>query len=192
MLARYGHWLEGVVHGDFGKQIVGEDTVTSEIKRRIGVSLRLLLLGTIFGAVGGVLVGVLGAVRQRKPADIASTFASYVLLASPTVVVIIVVQTLFFLPYVVPFVAGVLIWARMLGAGFHRLAQRSAQAYRHRKATGLAPGPDWIYPGLVLMGLWGIGAGLNRLPGGPQGHPHRALRRRPHRRRRMRGDSWRQ
>jgi peptide/nickel transport system permease protein len=95
VLTRYGHWISGVVHGDFGKQIVGEDTVTSEMRRRIGVSLRLLLLGTIFGAVGGVLVGVLGAVRQRKPADVASTFASYVLLASPTVVVIIVVQTIF-------------------------------------------------------------------------------------------------
>lgn len=95
VLVRYERWLKGVVHGNFGKQIVGEDTVASEMKRRIGVSLRLLLLGTIFGAVGGVLVGVLGAVRQRKPADVASTFASYVLLASPTVVVIIVVQTIF-------------------------------------------------------------------------------------------------
>ena len=70
VLVRYGRWLKGVVHGDFGKQIVGEDTVSSEMKRRIGVSLRLLLLGTIFGAVGGVLVGVLGAVRQRKPVDV--------------------------------------------------------------------------------------------------------------------------
>jgi peptide/nickel transport system permease protein len=95
VLVRYGHWLKGIAHGDFGKQIVGEEQVTSEMKRRIGVSLRLLLLGTVFGAVGGVLIGVLGAVRQRKPADVASTFASYVLLASPTVVVIIVVQTIF-------------------------------------------------------------------------------------------------
>ncbi|MDQ2957824.1 MAG: ABC transporter permease [Actinomycetota bacterium] len=95
VLTRYEHWLGGVVHGNFGKQIVGEDTVASEMKRRIGVSLRLLLAGTIFGAVGGVLVGVLGAVRQRKPVDVGSTFLSYVLLASPTVVVIIVVQTVF-------------------------------------------------------------------------------------------------
>jgi peptide/nickel transport system permease protein len=95
VLTRYEHWLTGVLHGDFGKQIVGEDTVASEMKRRIGVSLRLLLLGTVFGAVGGVLVGVLGAVRQRKPIDVGSTFFSYVLLASPTVVVIIVVQFIF-------------------------------------------------------------------------------------------------
>jgi peptide/nickel transport system permease protein len=95
VLQRYGTWISGVVQGDFGKQIVGETQVTDEIKRRAGVSLRLLLLGTVFGAIGGVLVGVLGAVRQRKPVDIGSTVLSYVLLASPTVVVIVVVQTVF-------------------------------------------------------------------------------------------------
>jgi peptide/nickel transport system permease protein len=68
VLQRYGHWISGVVHGDFGKRIVGEDTVASELGRRIGVSLRLLLIGTTLGAIGGVLVGVLGAVRQRRPA----------------------------------------------------------------------------------------------------------------------------
>jgi peptide/nickel transport system permease protein len=95
VLVRYGHWLKGVVHGDFGVKIVGDEKVTTEMKRRIGVSLRLLLLGTVFGAVGGVLIGVLGAVRQRKPVDVVSTVGSYVLLAAPTVVTIIVVQTVF-------------------------------------------------------------------------------------------------
>lgn len=95
VLVRYGHWISGVVQGDFGKRIVGEDTISSEMTRRIGVSLRLLLIGTTLGAVLGVLVGVLGAVRQRKPVDVVSTAASYVILASPVVVVIIMVQTLF-------------------------------------------------------------------------------------------------
>lgn len=95
VLVRYGRWLKGISHGDFGKVIVGDENVSTEIKRRAGVSLRLLLLGTIFGAVGGVLVGVVGAVRQRKPFDVASTAASYVILAAPTVVVIVVVQSVF-------------------------------------------------------------------------------------------------
>ena len=95
VLTRYRHWVAGVVHGDFGKQITGEEQISSEMGRRIGVSLRLLLIGTTLGAVLGILIGVLGAVRQRKPSDIGSTVASYVLLASPTVVVIIIVQTIF-------------------------------------------------------------------------------------------------
>lgn len=95
VLIRYGRWLKGVSHGDFGKVIVGDENVSTEIKRRAGVSLRLLLLGTIVGAVLGVLIGVFGAVRQRKPFDSISTVVSYVVLASPTVVSIIVIQTFF-------------------------------------------------------------------------------------------------
>ncbi|MCW2491451.1 MAG: glutathione transport system permease protein [Pseudonocardiales bacterium] len=95
VLVRYGHWLNGVAHGDFGKVIQGEEPVSSELKRRIGVSLRLLFFGTVLGAVFGVLIGVVGAVRQRKPVDVVGTVGSYILLATPTVVIIIVVQTIF-------------------------------------------------------------------------------------------------
>ena len=95
VLVRYGHWVAGVLHGDFGKKIVGEEAVSTELKRRVGVSLRLLLVGTTLGAVFGVLIGVIGAVRQRRPVDVVTTVGSYVLLATPTVVIIIVVQTIF-------------------------------------------------------------------------------------------------
>jgi ABC-type sugar transport system permease subunit len=67
-------------------------------------------------------------------------------------------RTLFFLPYVVPFVAGVLVWNQMLGQdGWYDAALRF---------IGWSNPPDWlfdttfIYPGLVLMGIWGIGAGI--------------------------------
>ena len=69
-----------------------------------------------------------------------------------------VMRTLFFLPYVVPFVAGVLVWNQMLGQeGWLNAVLRFA---------GWSSPPDWlydttfIYPGLVLMGIWGIGAGI--------------------------------
>src|SRR6185503_5959511 len=39
VLVRYERWLKGVVHGDFGIQIVGDEKITTEMKRRIGVSL---------------------------------------------------------------------------------------------------------------------------------------------------------
>jgi ABC-type sugar transport system permease subunit len=69
-----------------------------------------------------------------------------------------IMRSLFFLPYVVPFVAGVLVWEQMLGDrgwinGVLRL-------------VGLEQPPSWlfdvgwIYPALVLMGIWGIGAGI--------------------------------
>jgi multiple sugar transport system permease protein len=69
-----------------------------------------------------------------------------------------VMRTLFFLPYVVPFVAGVFIWRAMLGQdGWINEALRF---------LGWSSPPDWlfdtafIYPGLVLIGIWGVGAGV--------------------------------
>ena len=69
-----------------------------------------------------------------------------------------IMRALFFMPYVVPFVAGVLIWNQMLGTeGWINDVLRF---------LGWSTPPDWlydttwIYPGLVLMGIWGIGAGI--------------------------------
>ena len=59
---RYGHWVAGVVHGDFGTTIGGQP-VTDELWRRIGVSLRLLVIGSVVGTVIGVVVGAWGAIR---------------------------------------------------------------------------------------------------------------------------------
>jgi ABC-type sugar transport system permease subunit len=79
-------------------------------------------------------------------------------------------RVLFFLPYVVPFVAGVFIWREMLSAD-------SGWIDGFLKAIGIAKPPDWlqdptwIYPGLVLMGLWGIGAGIIVYLAGLKGIP---------------------
>ena len=79
-------------------------------------------------------------------------------------------RVLFFLPYVVPFVAGVFIWQSMLNAdtGWVNILL---------KAIGISKPPDWledptwIYPGLVIMGLWGIGAGVIVYLAGLRGIP---------------------
>ena len=81
-----------------------------------------------------------------------------------------VFRVLFFLPYVVPFVAGVLIWGGMLGAD-------TGWIDGFLKFIGIAHPPDWlqdptwIYPGLVIMGLWGIGAGMIVYLAGLKGIP---------------------
>jgi ABC-type sugar transport system permease subunit len=69
-----------------------------------------------------------------------------------------VMRTLFFAPYVVPFVAGVLIWNQMLGP--------SGWFNEGLKLLGWSDPPAWfyderwIYPGFAIIGLWGIGAGI--------------------------------
>lgn len=79
-------------------------------------------------------------------------------------------RVLFFLPYVVPFVAGVFIWSGMLSADTGWLNGAL-------KFIGIAHPPDWlqdpawIYPGLVIMGIWGIGGGMIVYLAGLKGIP---------------------
>ncbi|WP_326823911.1 ABC transporter permease [Streptosporangium sp. NBC_01756] len=79
---RFGSWAAGVVTGDLG-QTIDDTSVNDEFGRRIGVSLRLLLIGTIVGTVVGVLAGAWGAVRQYRFSDRAITVISFVLLSTP-------------------------------------------------------------------------------------------------------------
>src|SRR5690625_5857700 len=53
---------------------------------RAGVSLRLLIIGAVLAALLGVAAGVWGAVRQYKASDQVISYASYVLISTPTFV----------------------------------------------------------------------------------------------------------
>jgi peptide/nickel transport system permease protein len=82
LLERFGVWITDLAHGDLGQMVNGGD-VREEMGRRIGVTVRLVVVGAVLGGFFGVLVGVLGAVRQYKPSDYISTALSFVLLATP-------------------------------------------------------------------------------------------------------------
>jgi multiple sugar transport system permease protein len=79
-------------------------------------------------------------------------------------------RILFFMPYVVPFVAGVLIWQSMLNpdSGWIDLALKSLGV---ADPPNWLQDPAWIYPGLVLLGVWGIGGGVIVYLAGLKGIP---------------------
>jgi peptide/nickel transport system permease protein len=83
---RFGVWAAGVLHGDFGVTVTSQP-ITDELWRRVGVSLRLFLAGTILGVAVGVLVGVISAIRQYKITDHVATFFSFLLLSTPVFVI---------------------------------------------------------------------------------------------------------
>lgn len=91
ILTRYAHWINGVLHGNLGIEISG-DSVASDMARRVGVSTRLLALSTVIGAVGGVIVGVWGAVRQYRFFDRLSTSLSLLIIAMPVFTLAILLQ----------------------------------------------------------------------------------------------------
>lgn len=87
IIVRLWNWLVNLfTKFSLGTTIGGQD-VMSEIAVRAGTSLRLLLIGSILGAILGVLIGVLGAVRQYRASDQISTYTSYLIFATPTFVI---------------------------------------------------------------------------------------------------------
>ena len=82
LIERYVHWMDGVLHGDFGKTVTG-GSINDELGSRALVSLRLLLLGSIIGAVLGVLVGVVSAIKQYRFTDRFFTGFSFFFIATP-------------------------------------------------------------------------------------------------------------
>jgi ABC-type sugar transport system permease subunit len=81
-----------------------------------------------------------------------------------------VFRVLFFLPYVVPFVAAVFIWGGMLNpeTGWINLM---LEAMGVENPPPWLEDPNWVYPGLALMGVWGIGAGIVVYLAGLKGVP---------------------
>ncbi|MFD8595152.1 ABC transporter permease [Kitasatospora sp. NPDC059646] len=83
VVERFGTWANGVLlHADLGRTIHGTD-VNDEFGRRIWVSLRLLLVGSVLGMLLGVAAGAWSAVRQYRLSDRALTVLSFVLLSTP-------------------------------------------------------------------------------------------------------------
>jgi glutathione transport system permease protein len=85
IMERFGRWVDGVVHSDMGQTVDG-GSVNAEMGRRIGVSLRLLLIGSLLGTFVGIGAGAYSAVRQYGFADHSMTLVSFVILSIPTVV----------------------------------------------------------------------------------------------------------
>jgi peptide/nickel transport system permease protein len=74
------------VRGDFGTTNAGQP-VSAELWRRIGVSLRLLIIGSVLGTVIGVVVGAWGAIRQYRLSDRVITVLSLLVISTPTFVI---------------------------------------------------------------------------------------------------------
>ena len=78
-------------------------------------------------------------------------------------------QTFFFMPYIIPFVAALFAWGAMLNAEAGWL--NGILSWFGIQGPDWLNDQTWIYPGLVVIGLWGIGsaiiinlAGLQNVP----------------------------
>jgi peptide/nickel transport system permease protein len=88
LIERTWVWFTNLFHGDLG-QTINNHAVTEALSVRAGVSLQLLLIGSIIGAILGVVLGIWGAVAQYKASDQVVTYISYLVFATPTFVLAI-------------------------------------------------------------------------------------------------------
>jgi peptide/nickel transport system permease protein len=91
LLVRYLSWASGVAHGDFGRTL-DDLPAGTEMGRRIGVSLRLLLLGVLLGNVIGAGLGTVGATGRHVVLDRVIAVGGFTVLAIPVVVLATVAQ----------------------------------------------------------------------------------------------------
>lgn len=79
---RYVDWLSGIVRGDFGQNIDGQD-VWALLSQAMVTTFRLVLLASVLAILLGILVGIITAVRQYSVIDYTSTFAAFLFFSLP-------------------------------------------------------------------------------------------------------------
>lgn len=66
---QYVDWIAGILHGDFGKSILFNDSVGRIISQRLPVTAHLGILSFLFSGIFGITFGVICALRRGKFID---------------------------------------------------------------------------------------------------------------------------
>jgi len=92
LMERYWTWLKGVVlHWDWGFTEAGK-SVNADMAIKMGVSIRLMLIGTLGGLLIGIIIGAWTATRQYRVSDRTATFLALFIVCTPTFVIGITTQ----------------------------------------------------------------------------------------------------
>ncbi|CAO5229940.1 ABC transporter permease [Frankia sp. AgKG'84/4] len=81
--AQYLHFLGQLVHGDLGRSFQTGRPVSSDLWSRLPATAELAVYSLLLGIVGGIVAGVVSAVRRGRAADVASRLVTIGALAMP-------------------------------------------------------------------------------------------------------------
>lgn len=90
---QYFRWASGFVTGDWGNSLVSRQSIASELKNRIPVSMEISLLALFFTWTISFPLGVLAAVKQDQFPDYVLRTGAYALDALPSFVLAILLLT---------------------------------------------------------------------------------------------------
>ena len=79
---QYWSWLSGIVTGDFGPSVKGID-IGADLSRRLGVTMRMVILAILLAVILAMVVGVLSAVKQYSGVDYTATLLGFIALSMP-------------------------------------------------------------------------------------------------------------
>jgi len=101
--AQYGHWLAGVLRGDFGVSMRTGQPVGPVMIEALGRSLLLALFSIVLMLVLALPLGIIAAVRRGRIADLLVSVISYIGVSLPefvtaTLVVLVLADWLQWLP----------------------------------------------------------------------------------------------
>jgi multiple sugar transport system permease protein len=106
------------------------------------------------------------------PIGILAPLALALLMNNPNVKGKFYIRTLFYMPFIVPFVASVFLWGGMLNSETGWINRVLLSLGVARDSLPLwANDVNWVYPTYVIMGIWGIGNAMLIMLAGLQGVP---------------------
>ncbi|HEX6198273.1 MAG TPA: ABC transporter permease [Jiangellaceae bacterium] len=79
---RYLDWLGGLLRGDLGQNIRGQD-VSALLGSAMAATLKMVVVATVLAIVLGITVGVISALRQYSGFDYSLTFAAFLFFSLP-------------------------------------------------------------------------------------------------------------
>jgi ABC-type sugar transport system permease subunit len=81
-------------------------------------------------------------------------------------------RSMFYMPYIIPFVASIFLWGGMLNP-VNGWVNKTLLVLGVPRGSlpGWANDPNWVYPTYVIMGIWGIGNAMLTMLAGIQGVP---------------------
>ena len=67
LVTQYGEWIGGVIQGDLGRSTLTRTTVTSELGEKMTITAPLVLASSVLSLAAAVPLGIIAAVRSRRP-----------------------------------------------------------------------------------------------------------------------------
>lgn len=92
---RYGHWLAGILHGDFGISYLTKQPVGHALVDRLPVTLEILLVSQVLALAISIPLGILSAFRPNGFIDRVVTGGAFALLSLPSFIVAVLLVFLF-------------------------------------------------------------------------------------------------